>query len=248
MLLLGSALSHGDDRHRLMALFAPTRRVLSPTYPQHESVGVLVDGLARLIEIEGLERVDVFGDGLGAGLAQVLARRYPDRVDRIALSGFGLWSRTRVLMQRMVAPLLRLLTDSALRDHMMRPFDKLADAAGPDRAREMLSLVDRMLQRHSRQSLLKRLSLVRDLFSGAESARLEEVMDRPGRVLLLFANDDPAFSRAEQEALARTWPNANVTRYLTGGHLIGLTKAQELERKLDWFFRVSPMPLTARCG
>jgi pimeloyl-ACP methyl ester carboxylesterase len=248
MLLLGNALSHGDDRHRLMALFAPTRRVLSPTYPGQESVGAVVDGLVRLLDVEQLERVDVFGDGLGAGLAQVFARRYPDRVDRVALSGFGLRSRVRVWWNRAVWPLVRMFTDSALRDHVMRPFEKLADGAGPDRAREMLSLVTHMLRRHSRQSLLKRLSLVRDLFCGSESGRLEQVIDRPGRVLLLFANDDPAFSRGEQEALARTWPGANVTRYLTGGHLIGLTKAQELERKLDWFFRVSPVPLTARCG
>ena len=45
MLILGGAFSHGDDCKRLMALFAPTRRVVSPTYPHYESVDAIVDGL-----------------------------------------------------------------------------------------------------------------------------------------------------------------------------------------------------------
>src|SRR5581483_8976051 len=104
MLVLGGAFSHGDDCRRLMALFAPSRRVVSPTYPHYETVDAIVDGLARLIDLERLDRVDVFGDGLGAGLAQLLTRRYPQRVDRVALTGFGLWSRSRAWARRTFGP------------------------------------------------------------------------------------------------------------------------------------------------
>jgi pimeloyl-ACP methyl ester carboxylesterase len=243
MLVLGSALSHGDDRQRLMALFASTRRVVSPTYPQYESISDLVDGLARLLDLEGLDRVDVFGDGFGAGLAHIFARRYPERVDRIALAGFGLWSRLRTRLNLVLGPFTSLLTDSSLRNMVTRPFQRLALQAGPERAREMLSLVERMVRRHSRKSILNRLAQVRELFGHPITHRLDEPLRRPGRALLLFANDDPSFSRGEQEALARTWPESNITRFVTGGHLIGLTKAQELERKLDYFFRVQPCSL-----
>ena len=66
-------------------------------------------------------------------------------------------------------------------------------------------------------------------------------MSRPGRVLLL-ANDDGAFNRTEQEALVACYPGANECRYLNAGHLLGLTRAHELERKLEYFFRIQADP------
>src|SRR5437879_4131797 len=79
MLVLGGLLSFGDTSHRMVSLFESTRKVISPTYPHLYRALEVVDGFARLLDIEGLDRVDVFGQGLGAGLAHLFVRRPPDR-------------------------------------------------------------------------------------------------------------------------------------------------------------------------
>jgi hypothetical protein len=71
---------------------------------------------------------------------------------------------------------------------------------------------------------------------------LHERLERPPQVLLLLANDDHGFSREEQNALVKTYATPTVTRYLNGGHWIGLLPAQEFERKLTLHLQRFSMP------
>ena len=240
LLVLGGALSFGDTSHRLVTLFEPTRRVLSPSYPRVDSVAEVADGLVRMLDREGLERVDVFGHSLGAGIAHALVRRHPDRVDRIALSSFGLYTPLHALEARAFLWAMRWLPAAVLLAWWRRMFERLARDAGPTRGAQLMALADELLARHRRGSLPASFELMADLCRHAGEHRLTVPVHRPGRVMLMFANDDKGFTRAEQDALVETWPGAIVTRFLSGGHLIGLTHAQELHKKLEYFFRVTP--------
>ncbi len=241
MLLLGGGISFGDGNHRLVSLFEAEKRVLSPSYPRVRSVAQLADGLAKLLDHERLQKVDVFGHSLGAGIAHAFVRRHPDRVNRLALCSFGLYTPMHLFGVRGFQAAMELLPFSALRRHYGRQFDQLAREAGPERAAELHAISAEVFSRHTRESALSPLRLLGDLFGDRHAYRLRERVPGPGRVLLLLANDDGGFSRREQDALVNTYPGASVTRFLNGGHLIGLTRAQELERKLEFFFRGNPL-------
>lgn len=236
MLVLGGALTFGDSSHRLVTAFETSRRVLSPSYPGVTRAWEVVDGLARLLDLEKLDTVDVFGNGLGAGFAHLFIRRHPDRVERIALSGFGLSTPFRSAAGRALLELFERLPYGSVRQHYLRSYQRHAEVAGdPRRATELLALANELLDRHSRQSALAHLKLQTDLFRGDD----DYMLSRPiaARSLLMFANDDPCYTRQEQDSLERTYPGAAVIRHLNAGRLIGLQPTQDLEKRLDVFFR-----------
>jgi pimeloyl-ACP methyl ester carboxylesterase len=242
LLILGGELAFGDTAHRLITKFAHSHRVISPSYPHVESAPEIVDGLVQLLNVERLEQVDVFGDGLGAGLAHLLARSYPGSVARIALTNFGLLTHFRTIAMRTRLEMLRFMTHGSVRQHYEHVFERHACAAGErGRSRDIIDVGRELLDRHAEESALNRLRLFADLFRGDDALRLARYV--PLRALLLLAADDPSFTRLEQDNLLRTYPEGSVVRHQNAGRLLGITAALELERKLELFFRVTPSRL-----
>jgi pimeloyl-ACP methyl ester carboxylesterase len=68
----------------------------------------LVAVLGHLLDVEGIERVDVVAQSMSGTIAVVLAERYPPRVGRVALVNPALFGRVR--MER----LLRLVSPSVI--------------------------------------------------------------------------------------------------------------------------------------
>jgi pimeloyl-ACP methyl ester carboxylesterase len=211
LLVLGGLLSFADSSHRLMRLFEPSRRVVAPSYPSCSSAAEVADGIARLLDLEGLFAVDVYGHALGAGIAHLFVRRYPQRVRRIALSGFGLTTPFRVAANRALLEMFQLLPHGAVHAHFMRLFARQAGAAH-DRARAeaVLREGEALLARHSHASALHHLRLQLDLFRENDAYGLSR--PAPHRALLVLPDDDPAYLRQEQDNLERTYRSPHVFR------------------------------------
>lgn len=89
----------------LVPLLAPGRRLLIPDLPGHagstplpatESLSVLADLLAALLEHEGVAQADLVGHSMGGVVALRLAERRPELVRRIVLAASaGIGSATR---------------------------------------------------------------------------------------------------------------------------------------------------------
>jgi pimeloyl-ACP methyl ester carboxylesterase len=81
---------------------AKTRRVIAPDTPGHGDSPVLfvaqpdmadyARALLELLDAMGLDKVDLYGSHTGAAIAAETALLAPDRVGRIVLDGFGLFS------------------------------------------------------------------------------------------------------------------------------------------------------------
>jgi pimeloyl-ACP methyl ester carboxylesterase len=235
LLLLGGELMFGDNHHRLMGQLDGFR-VIAPSWPEVGTVDAVLEGLLALLDHEGLPHVSVFGHAFGAGVAHALMRRAPYRFDTLALSGFGLCSSVHALELRAEAGVYKMFPFTSLKQHYERIFDRLAIDAGA-RGDELREVSKRLLARHSDESLRRRYLWMAELFAHPERYQLHQRLEDPIQVLLLFANDDHVFSREEQNALARTYASATVTRYLNGGHWVGLLAAQEFERKLKLHFQ-----------
>jgi lipase len=214
------------------------RRVLAPTYPAVDRVGETVDGLVGLLDAEGVERADVLGHSLGAGLAHVLVRRYPDRVDRLVLGSFGLYTRAH---RQLVRAFLRL-PERALAAYYRRAAARLSSAADPEEAAFLHDLVERVLGPKSPSRGLDRLRLIVDLFDHARDYRIFAPVERPGRVLLIGARDDRGFSAVEREALMASYPGATVRIFPRGGHWVGLAQRAAYDETIDRFLGGGPAP------
>lgn len=229
ILLLPGGIGVAESSFRTISRLDSRARLIAPTIPGVADVGRVVDGLAGLLDQVGVERARVSGHSLGSGLAHVLVRRHPDRVDRLVLGSFGLYTRRHA---RLVTLFLRL-PPRLLAAYYRRAAVRLTQGADPAEAAFLRATVDDLL-RDPREGLA-RLGLLVDLVNHPRRYRLYEPVERPGRVLIIGAADDRGFSAVEREALIATYPGAIVRIFPRGGHWVALAEQAAYEATLDGF-------------
>ena len=89
LLLLHGGLRVAETAFVYVELFEDTYRVLVPTYPPVTHIDDLTAGLAAMLDAEQVPAACVLGQSYGGIVAQVFARRYPERVQRLVLSSSG---------------------------------------------------------------------------------------------------------------------------------------------------------------
>ncbi len=238
VLLLGGGMSTGESSFSRIEQLEAHFRVISPSYPLVKRLDPVLDGLAAILDAEELDRVHVIGHSLGAGLAHAFVRRFPQRVDKLVLSGFGLYTPFRLKVVGLFLKLFELLPFRFLQNYYMGRFRKLlAKADGPE-ARLMLAYgAELLLVHHTKESILGQLNLLRDLFERPQAMRTYEPVERSGQVLIITAQDDTGFKPLERQALWATYPGARIHEFDSGGHLAGVTRRHEFDALIDGFLK-----------
>ena len=88
LLLLPGAVGDGESYFALAGL-AASHRLVAIAYPHVGDLDTLVDGLAAILDREGLATTDVAGGSFGGLVAQAFLRRFPARTRRVVLSVTG---------------------------------------------------------------------------------------------------------------------------------------------------------------
>lgn len=191
-------------------------RVLVPTHPgfgesqgfdQIDSIEDMAFHYVELLDALGLEKVILGGASLGGWIAAEFAVRWPERVEKLWLSGApGL---------KCEAPHGNLFRDAGDRDKMRQllfhdPRSHMAElviAANPS--------IDRMLTAYQSLTVLARLVWERP-YDPKLAGRLHRVQCP---VLLLWGDDDKLVPPAYAEAYRAHLPNARVQLIPACGHL-----------------------------
>jgi len=232
MLLLGGGLSVGETSFQNILRFEKCYRVLSPSYPPVGKVRRIADGLAAILDREGVTRTNVFGHSLGAGVAHAFVRLYPDRVDKLVLDGFGLYTASSLR----AAKFFFKLPAAWLKAYYRRRFRTLlAGADEATRAFYQAYVEEPFTRLHTNETLMGQMKLLIDFFDHPDEYDLFRPVERPGQVLLILAEDDRGFKSSEREALKASYPGAMVHSFPSGGHLSGFTHPKEFNHVLDNF-------------
>lgn len=241
VLVLGGAMSTAESSRSIVTLLERDYRVLSPSYPVYPRMSDFLDGLAKLLEAEGMERVHVYGHSLGAGIGHALVRRCPERVDRLVLSSFGLYNERNLRHLKRAVRLFGIMPYSFVTGYYKRRMDALLSDADPDEKGFYLAYMNDVLNRQLNKKLLMgQFRLLGDLFEHPEAYRLyEPVRDRD--VLILQAKDDTGFDPDEQAALRRAYPETRVHVFEKGGHLARTTNREEFDDVLCRFLAGQPV-------
>ncbi len=169
----------------------------------------LADEAAGLIEALGLSKAHVLGHSAGGLVAQVLACRSPERVDKLILE----------------ATLPVTLANAAMEDSAFKERLQTMSARGPAGMAEFFSsadyvkshpeIIDRLGELRGRQTpdqLARRMQALR----AVPEIALEKI---GAETLVLYAEVDQAASRAAAEEMARTIPKARFEVYPAAGHI-----------------------------
>ena len=90
-------------------------RVIAPAYPAGAGITGLADGLAAILDAEGVGRADVLGSSFGGFVAQTFARRHPDRVRRLVLANTGSPASAPLPLLPLLIRFLAVLPENAVR-------------------------------------------------------------------------------------------------------------------------------------
>jgi pimeloyl-ACP methyl ester carboxylesterase len=236
LLILGGGLSVGETAFRTITRMEPDYRVLSPSYPPVGKMSAIVDGLAAILDAEGIKKTHVFGHSLGAAVAHILVRRYPERVGKLVLSGFGLYTPRRARGMKRSVRLLGLLPHGASRAFYMRRIVKLLAGVNEAERTFWLAYFEELLTvQHSKKTFMGQFKLLMDMFDHADAYRISARVERPEPTLIMVASDDTGFTASEREALIACYPGARVHMFASGGHWAGLAHQAEYNAVLDDF-------------
>ena len=230
LLVLGGAMSTPESSFETIQTYENDFRVVSPAYPPVGTLAGLMEGISEILSYEGIEHTHVTGQSLGAGIAHVLIRRHPEVVDKLVLSGFGLYNQKNAKSARSAMRMFRLAPYRLITGYYRRRMRALLQPADPEARDFYLAYMDDLFDRQlDKRKLVGQFALMGDLVENATTYRVYEPVERPGRVLILQAKDDTGFAPDEQATLREAYPGAQVHIFESGGHLAGLTQREEFE-------------------
>jgi pimeloyl-ACP methyl ester carboxylesterase len=223
----------------IMPDFESDYRVIMPVYPPVSTLAEMVAGLAAILDAEALQRVHVLGSSLGGVVAQCLARRYPERVDRLILANTGgpdpagipNWRLRHAMLGRLPAGLVQTL----FRQQVLRDLRAVPPAELPLLRAYTTTLIRRTPPAWYRHAF----ALLIDFAEHYQVAPGERVAaaEWQHRVLILDSDRDHYYPRAKQEALHALYPQAQVHTFQAEGHLVALTRRQAYVSVIRQFLR-----------
>ena len=213
--------------------FAPRFRWIAPTYAPVPAMAELADGIAALLDREGIGRVSVIGGSYGGFVAQVFVRRHPDRVERLILSHTGPPNpgRGQVIEKslRWLPWLPLFLLRLQYRKVMMGLIPKR-----PETALTRAQLEEIIALRLTKEWMVNGYRRVVDYDQNYRFAP-GDLDGWPGRVLLLMGDNDPATPEPVRERMKVLYPRADVRIFEGTGHAAGILKRDEYLKAMGEF-------------
>ncbi|MEM8504390.1 MAG: alpha/beta hydrolase [Cyanobacteria bacterium P01_D01_bin.1] len=216
ILVLSGILGRADTQYRMVINFEEDYRVLSISYPLYEEIGALVDGLIKLLDREGIQRVHFVGTSLGTSIGHVLVRRYPDRINRMVLSTFGLCDDKKLRQIKQLIGFLRLLPYWAIKKYFKLGSPKILKGLNESEKQFQRAYLNDLLD-IDKQMMMSQYRLLLDMFENP-SYDINQPIDNSS-IFIMQSQDDENWNHNEQSAFRQTYPNARIQLFEEGGHL-----------------------------
>jgi pimeloyl-ACP methyl ester carboxylesterase len=233
LLLLSGALAIPDISWTSIANFASRRRVIVPAYPAVMTMDALADGIAAVLRRAGVDQADVMGGSYGGFVAQVFVRRHPQMTRSLVLSHtLPPFPESAVRMRRF-ARLLRWMPVGLVRRLMRRVFRSMMPAWSEETAC-LLAIFDELIgYALDKQDVIAILARTADY--SVRSFAPEDLSGWPGRVLLVFGEDDPATPPDVRQRLESLYPGCQMHLFEGAGHATSVTHQEEYMGVVDGF-------------
>lgn len=232
LVMLPGASRQAEATFVLIGLLEGRYRIIAPSYPPVHSMGELADGIAGILEAEGVQQASVWGTSFGGMVAHVFAHRYPQKVDRLILANSG--------VPRLSAPVLALLQTvrywpTPLAMAVLRQAVSGAEAADDPERDFWRARLDELFA-----GILTRADAVAAVENSVDFVRNgryapDALAGWPGKVLVLESENDQSFSPPERQALSAQYPQAETYLFRGAPHEPWRTQREEYLRVLSGF-------------
>jgi pimeloyl-ACP methyl ester carboxylesterase len=237
LLLLPGGLGTAESAWRMITLLDQWKNhLVCPSYPaQVETMTDLADGIAAILEHEGIQSTFVVGGAYGSMLAQVFIHRHPGKVNKLVLTHAYPPVRSRVTS---VAPTLRLfrVLPMFMVRRMLRA--QMTGAVSINSSPELLLIAGQIhetlstqLTRQAAKSIfLRMMDFDRQEYSPDDMATWQ------GKVLIILMEDDPTTPEALRKELLELYPGASLHLIAGAGRTSALLEAEDYLNVMEDFF------------
>jgi len=237
MLMLSGALVIPDISWTSIVNFAGRRRVIVPAYPPVKTMDALVDGIAAILKREKIEQAHVVGGSYGGFVAQVFVRRYPEMTRSLVLSHtLPPYAETAPRMRRSIN-MLRWMPMVMVRGVERRVFRSMM----PERSDEtacLLAIYDELVESALTKKDVMGI-LERTLDFSERMFTPQDLSNWPGKVLMVFGENDPATPPEVRQKLESLYPGCQVHLFAGSGHTTSVTRQAEYLDVIDGFLAQS---------
>ena len=237
LLILSGALTHPDISWQSIAHFGETRRIVVPAYPAVRTMDALCNGIAAILQNEGITHVHVMGGSYGGFVGQVFVRRFPALTRSLILSHTSVPDSTGVEKTRRLMKALYLLPTGVLRGLLNRSLGKLmpADSSTPS-MQLMLAMFHEAMDYHlTKDDFIGIMDRTFDFYLRPFAA--QDLAGWAGKILIMLAEDDPASPERVRAAFRNLYPQAEWKLFRGTGHTTSVTHQDEYQAVMDEFLR-----------
>lgn len=228
LLILPGGAMVGEAGLTRIPAFEERYRFIAPSYASVSTAAELLDGLAGILDAEGVRAVHVLGPSYGGLVAQCFVRRHPGRVQTLILANTLVPPRRVLWLSRVFLALLPLVPLGwlrALRERTLaRAFSGVPSVPLADQAfwgEYQHGLVSRLSKAEMRD--MHRLGI--DLVEHFQCAS-DDLVFWPGRVLILESDEDLVAPEQRAE-LRRCYPQASAHTIHGAGHTPWMSHKEE---------------------
>jgi pimeloyl-ACP methyl ester carboxylesterase len=234
VLLLVGGLRVADAAFRSIPMLEDRYRVITPSFPPIRSMAQIADGLAGVLAATQVERAHVLAGSFGGMVAQCFVRRHPDRLNSLMLSTTGVLDSESAQRYRQQMDALSPLPEAVVREGAKEQFFTII--APPEHEADFWrAYLDELFSyRLGKDDLLSTLQCVID-YTENYFFSLNDLVDWPGKMLILESDDDKTFDETIRAALRVLYPQARVHTFHGAGHSPGTTQRDEYFRVVKTF-------------
>lgn len=236
-------LTGGTGIAEAMALvFTPLENeywIICPTYSPVTTMEQLADGIVRILEAEGIHKINILGQSFGGTLAQVIVHKYPDKVGKLILSHTSTtsppvdqsivlkkkkWIERFKIFYLLPSRMFSFIIVRLLRIKISK-ISKIAVMNAEERE-FWLAYFHEMIS-HTTKKALSSLDKCMIDFAENYTFSRDDLANWSGKILILESDKDTAFHPSERDAMKELYPQAQVHTFKGSGHLTLIVNPEE---------------------
>lgn len=195
----------------------------------------LAEDAVAVFEAYGLSSAHVVGHSMGGMIAQILAARHPELVERLVLSGTHVGGRNLI---RATPDALAVMTNEETGSREEQARKRYAAFVAPDFLKHHHDTFDSMMEVRI-ANLLPHYAWLRQLQAAAtKSDRVELVRNICAPTLIIHGREDPLVRLGNGEALHKLIPGSEFIVIEGAGHMLSWENPERMVQAIAKFLRL----------
>jgi pimeloyl-ACP methyl ester carboxylesterase len=238
LLILPGGLRVAESAFPYIELFEASYRLIVPTYPPLMQIDPICDGIAAILDEEGVASAHVLGQSYGGMVAQVFVLRHPQLVKKLVLSGTAplVSSGLQTATLNLLAALAALLPPKLALGLYKAMLGKVISVPPDQRLFWNAYLDDLFAHRLGKGDVLSHLRTGQDT---VRKYRLQpgQRSSWQGPTLVIGGEKDPASTASDRHGLMQAYRQAELHVVAGAGHTPAMQRPQEYAARVKEFLR-----------